>query len=349
MEKIKTDKEWILIGAGDEGVKIANALQRKKRTVHSFVDNDKSKVGQLVDNIPVISFEKFLDIYDKYEVVVAVSKKYEKELAKQLEMSGVRKYKLLEEVYDEIEFESKIELADYKGVHEGERCFIIGTGPSLKMEDLELLKENGEVTFASNRIFKMYDKTSWRPKYYFVTDFKVISQYFEEILSINDSEVFVADIESSSECRHLDKNRLNKEGFHCFSICYREKLDNHSNRNLPCFSLDASRYVVDGGLSVTYAMLQWAVYMGFKEIYLLGVDFHYNDKSGLSNEDHVCSNYLKEGEIVNPPNLERCERAYTRAELISKEGDYRIYNATRGGKLEVFERVDFDSLFENKE
>ena len=59
----------------------------------------------------------------------------------------------------------------------------------------------------------------------------------------------------------------------------------------------------------------------------------------------MCDNYLNQGEVVNQPNLERCERAYKRAEIYSRDNGFRIYNATRGGKLEVFERVDFDSLF----
>lgn len=33
----------------------------------------------------------------------------------------------------------------YKGIHEGQRCFIIGNGPSLKPEDLDLLEH--EYTF----------------------------------------------------------------------------------------------------------------------------------------------------------------------------------------------------------
>ena len=37
--------------------------------------------------------------------------------------------------------------------------------------------------------------------------------------------------------------------------------------------------------------------------------------------------------------------AFEFAEEYSKEHGFRIYNATRGGALEAFERVDFDSLF----
>ena len=59
-------------------------------------------------------------------------------------------------------------LLDYKGIHEGERCFVIATGPSLTMEDLESL--GGEYTIAMNSICKLYDQTDWRPTYYAVQD-----------------------------------------------------------------------------------------------------------------------------------------------------------------------------------
>lgn len=39
--------------------------------------------------------------------------------------------------------------------------------------------------------------------------------------------------------------------------------------------------------------------------------------------------------------------AYESAKKYVDSHNISIYNATRGGMLEVFERVDFDSLFEN--
>lgn len=341
------EKKWILIGAGDEGIKLKKVLQKNNQLIHAFVDNNISKVGKAIDDIPIISFKEFKKIYKNYEIVISVSVRYENEIIYQIKDAGIEKFFMLKEVYERFQFVSKEELRVYHKRHKDEACFIIGTGPSLRTEDLEVIQSKEITTFASNRIFKLYNSTSWRPDYYFATDYKVISQYYDKILELNDSKVFIADIDVSSECRHLDKSKLYKDDFHIISIHYKEKMDNDVGEVLPCFSEDASEYVVDGGLSVTYAMIQWAVYMGFKYIYLLGVDFCYNDKSGQSNSDHMCSNYLEKGEIVNPPNLERCERAYKRAEIYSRDNGFRIYNATRGGKLEVFERVDFDSLFGN--
>ena len=41
-------------------------------------------------------------------------------------------------------------------------------------------------------------------------------------------------------------------------------------------------------------------------------------------------------------------KAYQKAKQYAETHGIKIYNATRGGKLEVFERVDFDSLFEKE-
>ena len=43
-----------------------------------------------------------------------------------------------------------------KDTHRGQRCFIIGNGPSLKNTDLALLEN--EVTFGLNRIYLLFSK-----------------------------------------------------------------------------------------------------------------------------------------------------------------------------------------------
>ena len=47
---------------------------------------------------------------------------------------------------------------------------------------------------------------------------------------------------------------------------------------------------------------------------------------------------------INLPKVVEMTRAYISAEKYSREHGFRIFNATRGGKLEVFERVNFDTI-----
>ena len=57
-----------------------------------------------------------------------------------------------------------------KGISNSKICFIIGNGPSLEVADLERLHKLLIPTFAANRIYKIFDKTNWRPTYYSCED-----------------------------------------------------------------------------------------------------------------------------------------------------------------------------------
>ena len=85
--------------------------------------------------------------------------------------------------------------------------------------------------------------------------------------------------------------------------------------------------------------------MGFSEIYLLGVDFNYT-KNVYDPKNHFEGCDTPQNRIrLNTVYPERTLLAYQTANKFCKEHSIKICNATRGGKLEVFERVEFDSLF----
>ena len=67
-------------------------------------------------------------------------------------------------------------LSSYKNKYSGKRCFLIGNGPSLKAEDLTKLYKNGDITFAFNRVYNIFDDTEWRPKFYISQDEKIVWQ-----------------------------------------------------------------------------------------------------------------------------------------------------------------------------
>ena len=95
--------------------------------------------------------------------------------------------------------------------------------------------------------------------------------------------------------------------------------------------------------------LQIAAYMGFEEIYLLGMD-HYNVGSVVDPRNHFSSDYFSDEEKAIyegvAADFDSMNLAYQKAETYSRKHGFRIYNATRGGRLEAFERVDFDGLFQ---
>ena len=170
-----------------------------------------------------------------------------------------KKHKKRVEAYRATNNSSRI--MELKNSMEGKRCFIIGNGPSLKFEDLDLLKN--EYCFAANRIWLMYDKTSWRPACYMCQDWKMIRSEADRISSY--SEMTLIGFDGMYE---QGINISNSIGYLCDKRPY-------AKRTLPFpFSFACENSVIDGTI-VTYSAIQIALYMGFKEIYLIGVDNNY--------------------------------------------------------------------------
>lgn len=240
-------------------------------------------------------------------------------------------------LYFRLKYRNKFK--ELKGKYTGQRCFVIGNGPSLTAEDLELLKN--EKTFGANRIFYMFNKTSWRPTFYCAQDLTVIKDcidYFHDIL--NSVDLFFM-IDSAAQflpasVLHSDKTLL----------FFARRFAFHPQR---VFS-DAIDKYIDGGGTITYTSIQIAAYMGFSEIYLLGVDNNYSANS-ISNktlkDKDVTDNYFKgmpNSIKINKPNLDQIAESYKAAKKYSEAHGISIINATRGGKLELFERRSLESI-----
>jgi len=210
-----------------------------------------------------------------------------------------------------------------KNKHKDERCFIVATGPSLKIEDLEKLKK--EVTFSMNSICLAFDETEWRPTYYGIQGIHVFNQLKKYIEKIDVQCKFIGDT--------IPIQKMNSEDY-----VYPLNLLNHARQHKKYktkFSNDAFAVVYDG-YSITYSLIQIAVFMGFNEIYLLGVDCNYS-----SDMNH----HFKEYGHVDPTFAiagEKMISAYKEAKKYADKNNIKIYNATRGGMLEIFERVDLD-------
>jgi len=52
-------------------------------------------------------------------------------------------------------------IQEFKGKYKGQRCFVVATGPSLTVEDLNTLHKNNEVVFSMNTIVKAFEKTEF--------------------------------------------------------------------------------------------------------------------------------------------------------------------------------------------
>lgn len=225
----------------------------------------------------------------------------------------------------------KPELEKFKNIHKGQRCFIVATGPSLRICDLDTLYNNGEICISVNGIFKAFNQTKWRPNYYMISDTDGGSIWENEILRMDIQAKFVSDI----ICCFRDKHYDNIYKWHF--------IHQTNDDNVPSFSDDFACGGYRGYTIVYEGALQLAVYMGFREIYLVGTDCTISPDG---KTPHFVADYAEDpGHLF----LDEIMLAYQTAKQYADSHGIKIYNATRGGALEIFPRVDFDSLFNEKE
>ncbi len=242
-------------------------------------------------------------------------------------------------------------LHELKNKHKGQRCIIIGNGPSLNQTDFSLLKD--QTTFGVNGIFYADDRLPQPLSYYVVEDTKVFEENTEAILEYGRGcgEIILPTLykENVPNTDEVTFFRMNG-GF------YRKQDPNFCR---PRFSTNAAE-VLYCGQSVTYINLQLAYWMGFTEVGLIGMDFSYTLPPGTvvkgnlyeSQEDdpnHFDPRYFGAGKTWKNPYLNRVAANYELAKSMYEADGRKIYNCTVGGKLEVFERLDLsDFVKENR-
>ncbi|GFH41879.1 hypothetical protein Hs30E_04300 [Lactococcus hodotermopsidis] len=222
------------------------------------------------------------------------------------------------------------ELKNLKNKFEGERCFIIATGPSLTYDDLK--KIENEYTFGMNSLVLGYDDNEFRPTFYGIQDRFVFEKVKEKLIEYyaNSKNVFLPDT--------FDDNDFISKNWIKFPYdTYYHMADFHKKNYHAKFS-DNALYKVYDGYTITYSLVELAVYMGFKEIIFLGFDFGYakNKKSHFIEHGVVDSTADELGK--------RMTVSFEVAKKYAEQNGIKILNATRGGYLELFERIDLDSM-----
>ncbi len=227
--------------------------------------------------------------------------------------------------------------------HRGARCFLVGNGPSLRHQDLGALR--GELVFSTNKLLLHPQHDRMAPRYYCVSDTLFLDGLAPEMRRLLREKSPALE----SFFPRSIKPALRRSGLvPARSVYFLTKL------GVPIWErgtmrLDPSRGVFTGQNVIIDFCLPLAFYMGFAEVYLLGCDTDY----GLDRAEDYSAAYFYDVSVHRPlldPVHHRTAwydnvvRSYEVARRMFEAGGRRIYNATAGGKLEVFPRVDLAAV-----
>lgn len=222
-------------------------------------------------------------------------------------------------------------LKQYHNIHNGQDCFIIGNGPSLNATNLDLLKDY--YVFGLNKIHLIFEKYHQFQLSYHVTVNPLVIQQIQHELNNN---VF--------KCPSFLSYHAS-EGIEFTN----SKIHKLHTKNAWSFYKDIAQPIHEG-YTVTYVAMQIAYYMGFKNVFLLGVDHNYQQK-GRPNEqqefkgddvNHFHPDYFK-GMQWHLADMEGNEASYALARHQFHGAGRNIYDATINGKLTIFEKLSFDN------
>jgi len=223
-------------------------------------------------------------------------------------------------------------IASLQNRHLGQRAVIVANGPSLNKMDLGFLRR--EISIGLNKIYLGFDKFHFYPRYYVAINDKVVQQAASNIRQLTCVKFI-----SKRNAALVPESPLT----------YHINTDDSPQR----FCRDISKGVHEGW-TVTYAALQIAYYLGFKEVVVIGLDHRYeycgapNAESRLEGADpnHFSPHYFGDGQHWDNPDLSHSEESYRLARAEFEKCGRRIIDATLGGACTVFEKADYRTLFE---
>jgi hypothetical protein len=226
-------------------------------------------------------------------------------------------------------------LAQVQGRYAGQRAFIIGNGPSLKRTDVSRLAS--DFTFGLNRIYLLFDSMGFSTSCLVSVNDLVVQQCVGEMQALSMPRFF-----SWHSHRFVPPSTAPS---HLPTFLY-------TTYESPRFSADVCGRVWEGA-TVTYVALQLAFHMGFSRVILIGVDHDFASKGEANktvvsqgdDQNHFSPKYFGRGFRWQLPDLDTSEIAYGMAREAYARAGREVIDATVGGKLTVFPKVDYNSLF----
>ncbi len=221
-------------------------------------------------------------------------------------------------------------ILEQKDRYKGQRCFVVATGPSLTMEDLDRIR--GEISFSMNSCLLALDQTAWRPDFYLIQDRHVYRKLAPLLEGEPGARLPTVWVGSSIAERRTLPPRFQSYPLHLLD----HRMYHRQGYGTFRFSEDCYGCICDG-YSVVFSALQMACYMGFREICLLGCDCSYSGPR---------SHFRPYG--YRDPQADRMGdkllAGHAAFRQFAEARGVRVLNCTRGGALEVYPRVLLETI-----
>ncbi len=233
--------------------------------------------------------------------------------------------------------------ASFADKHKGQTAFVIVNGPSLATQNLIHLKDH--VTFVVSGFWKHEAVLSWQPTYYslldsnFFTNTPSTRTFYQNLHQRIHSSIFFVPL-----FRGWDAVRKH-------SFLPENRTHYVANVGEKAFGNDLTD-ITQGFAGVSAFALSQAIYMGCNPIYLLGFDHNYLANRGI--DQHFYTGDILDGHpSTNTPLSELIAyddemrdnlhlwKNYRALKSIADAKGIKIFNATKGGYLDVFKRVDY--------
>ena len=218
----------------------------------------------------------------------------------------------------------------YQNFHKGERCFILATGPSLNTLSLTNINNlKGEVLFGVNSLYKSDIMNGLTPTYYSLFDNLYLGEYSKVFKDIKNkygdsTPTFITDYRARPIIEELGEDT---QAIYTYSKKFPVNII-HS-------VVDRNMYI---SMNVVSGTILTAIYMGFKEIYLLGCDYNsflglkaghcYNDEDEQSFYTENLGFYLKYYYLTTKFHYLIAKHA--------KRKNIKVINITNGSLLDAY-------------
>ncbi len=245
--------------------------------------------------------------------------------------------------------------SDLKDRHRGSRIFILCNGPSVKKQNIRPLKDELVISVSSGYLHPDYAEIA--PAYHCVpqitygltTRQDAIAWFREMHGRLGNATLFLSDTEEPL---------VREEGlFHGRDVRY-VRLEGFFS-DLPLGAIPDVTAAIPGVQSVPILALMLAMYMGGDQLYLLGTDHdhfrtgeykYFYEPTVLKGKDPSVDDKgkLRGGWFVEFSALAVLWSQYRSLKQIAIANGIEIFNATHGGELDEFPRVELKQVFDNR-